>query len=208
MDRPDPSSTAALPVRLSKQARQGRSVSLRRGLRWQSALAAIAVVAVALLTGGLLLVLTLQSYRHLDEMDRLWRIGLRRAAGLETTAPADRLAGMFDALLWDGHPEDYRGAAFLKASAEARAGSAVHLRVAEHRAGVLGWIHRLTRQADAADPDGLASQLALLLEGALALSMGALDPETPRQAQAAARHIIHEALLPAPNNAPAATGFR
>jgi signal transduction histidine kinase len=34
---------------------------LRRGLRWQSALAAVAVVAVALLTGGLLLVLTLQS---------------------------------------------------------------------------------------------------------------------------------------------------
>lgn len=88
----------------------------------------------------------------------------------------DRLAAMFDALLWDGHPEDYRGTAFLKASAEARAGSAEHLRVAEHRAGVLGWIRRLTRQAGAAGPNGLASQLVLLLEGALALGMGALDP--------------------------------
>jgi hypothetical protein len=55
---------------------------------------------------------------YLDEMDRLWTAALRQAAGTDPTPTADSLAGMFDALLWDGHPEEYRGAAFLKASAD------------------------------------------------------------------------------------------
>ena len=131
---------------------------------------------------------------YLDEMDRLWTLALREAAGPDPTPSADRLAAMFDALLWDGHPEEYRGAAFLKASAEAGAGSVVQLRVSEHRAGVLEWIRHVSRQAGAADPDALARTLTLLLEGALALGIDTLDPDTPRLAQAAARQIIHEAV--------------
>ncbi|WP_083706172.1 TetR/AcrR family transcriptional regulator [Arthrobacter sp. QXT-31] len=45
---------------------------------------------------------------YLDEMDRLWKIELRRAAGQETDTSADRLTAMFDALLWEGHPGEYR----------------------------------------------------------------------------------------------------
>lgn len=131
---------------------------------------------------------------YLDEMERLWALALREAAGLDPISSADRLSAMFDALLWDGHPEEFRGAAFLKASAEASAGSVVQLRVSEHRAGVLEWISHMSRQAGAADPDGLARTLALLLEGALALGMPTLDPDNPRLAQAAARQIIQEAL--------------
>ena len=131
---------------------------------------------------------------YLGEMDRLWTLALRQAAGPDPTPSAERLSDMFDALLWDGHPEEYRGAAFLKASAEASAGSVVQLRVAEHRAGVLEWISRLSRQAGAADPDGLARTLALLLEGTLAIGMPTLDADNPRLAQAAARQIIQEAL--------------
>lgn len=101
---------------------------------------------------------------YLDEMDRLWTTALRRAAGPDPAPSADRLTAMFDALLWDGHPEEYRGAAFLKASAEASAGSVVQLRVSEHRAGVLEWIRCMSRQTGASDPDGLARTLALLLE--------------------------------------------
>jgi hypothetical protein len=105
---------------------------------------------------------------------------------------------MFDALLWDGHPEEYRGAAFLKASAEASPGSAVQLRVARHRSGMLEWIRTLSGRTGAADPDELARKLALLLEGALALAMDTLDPDTPRLARDAARRLIQEALSQAP----------
>lgn len=131
---------------------------------------------------------------YLDEMDRLWTMALRQAAGPDPMPSAERLVGMFDALLWDGHPEEYRGAAFLKASAEAGTGSVVQLRVSEHRAGVLEWIRRMSRQTGAADPDELARMLTLLLEGAQALGMDTLDPDTPRLAQAAARQIVHEAV--------------
>ncbi|MDQ0871062.1 signal transduction histidine kinase [Arthrobacter sp. V1I9] len=58
MDQPDPSTAARVLV---AEQTQGRWTFLRRGLRGQSTLAAVAVVAVALLTGGLLLLLMLES---------------------------------------------------------------------------------------------------------------------------------------------------
>jgi hypothetical protein len=70
----------------------------------------------------------------------------------------------------------------------------VQLRVARHRAGVLEWIRTLSGRTGAADPDELARKLALLLEGALALAMDTLDPDTPRLARDAARRLIQEAL--------------
>lgn len=59
MVQPNPSSAAALPVRVLRKTRRGRGA--RHGLRWQSTVVAMAVVAVAMLTGGLLLLLTLKS---------------------------------------------------------------------------------------------------------------------------------------------------
>src|SRR5689334_9755843 len=61
MDQRDPSSAAGLREQLSEQTRRGRAVALPQGLRWQSTVAAVAVVAVALLAGGLLLLQTLDS---------------------------------------------------------------------------------------------------------------------------------------------------
>lgn len=87
-----------------------------------------------------------------------------------------------------------RGATSLKASAEASPGSAVQLRVSAHRAGVLDWIRSMSRRTGAADPDELARKLAVLLDGAPALAMDTVDPDSPRLAHDAARRIIHEAL--------------
>jgi hypothetical protein len=61
MDHPEVPSAAGLPVQAAKQTQPGRWVPLPRGLRWQSTLTAVAVVAVALLAGGLLLLVTLES---------------------------------------------------------------------------------------------------------------------------------------------------
>jgi hypothetical protein len=52
----------------------------------------------------------------------------------------------------------------------------------------------MSRQGGAADPDGLARKLALLLEGAQALGMPPLHTGYPRLAHAAARQLIQEAL--------------
>jgi hypothetical protein len=61
MDQPHPSSTAAFPERATGQLPWRRKGLPARGLRWQSTVAAVAVVAVALLAGGLLLLMTLES---------------------------------------------------------------------------------------------------------------------------------------------------
>src|SRR6476620_2561020 len=61
MDQPAPVSEAAGPAQPPGQVSAGRKRLGRRGLRWQSTVAAVAVVAVAILTCGLLLLLTLQS---------------------------------------------------------------------------------------------------------------------------------------------------
>jgi signal transduction histidine kinase len=61
MDQPAPVSDAAGPAQPSGQSPARHRLVLRRGLRWQSTVAAVAVVAIAILAGGLLLLLTLQS---------------------------------------------------------------------------------------------------------------------------------------------------
>jgi signal transduction histidine kinase len=61
MDQPDPPSIAGHRQPLPEKIRRGHLVIFRRGLRWQSTAVAVTVVAVALLAGGMLLLLTLDS---------------------------------------------------------------------------------------------------------------------------------------------------
>ena len=79
MVQPNPSPAAALPGRGLKQP--WRKHGVRRGLRWQSTVAAMAVVAVAMLTGGLLLLQTLES-ALVSSTDSLLRSKVRDVAVL------------------------------------------------------------------------------------------------------------------------------
>lgn len=79
MIQPNASSAAALPMRVLEKTRRKRGV--RRGLRWQSTVAAVAVVAVAMLTGGLLLLQTLGS-ALVSSTDSLLRSKVRDVAVL------------------------------------------------------------------------------------------------------------------------------
>ncbi len=131
---------------------------------------------------------------YVDGLGRGWASALREAAGPFATHPADQLLGMFDALARGGHPGDIRGVAFLRAAAETRPGSDVHLKINEHRARILEWITSLARQTKADDPDKLARTLELILEGGQAQEVAAPDPDTPFLARAAARHVIRAAI--------------
>lgn len=137
---------------------------------------------------------------YIDELGLGWAADLRQAAGPFATHPADQLLGMFDAISRDGRPGDQRGAAFLRAAAEIRPGTAAHLRIALHNARVLDWVTRLARQTGAEDPDALARALALILEGAQACGITSPDSDTPEIARAAARQVIRSAM-PRPRQA-------
>lgn len=101
---------------------------------------------------------------------------------------------MFDAISGDSRSGGHRGAAFLRAAAGIRPGTAAYMRIAMHNARVLDWITRLARQAGAGDPCALARALSLILEGAQACDITSPDPDTPEIARSAARQVIRSAI--------------
>jgi AcrR family transcriptional regulator len=127
---------------------------------------------------------------YLDRVDEAWTGQLHAAAEAAGPDPASQLVGAFDALGNACRRDGYRGCAFINAAAENPAGSRVHDRTLAHKEAVLAWLGGLADEAGAADPDGLARTLTLLLDGGLA--SGALDarPDAPVAARAAAAALV------------------
>jgi len=80
--------------------------------------------------------------------------------------PRDRLLGVFDFMNETMASPNFRGCAFLRASAEARPDSSVKRVCDESRAWIRELFVELSREAGAADPESLARQLVLLYDGA------------------------------------------
>ena len=106
------------------------------------------------------------------------------------TIPGEQLVGMFDALRSACRREGYHGCAFINTAAESAAGSEVHARTVEHKNVVRAWVTDLARRAAAADPDRLARQLTLLIDGGLSGGVLDADPATPDAAKTAARILV------------------
>jgi AcrR family transcriptional regulator len=134
---------------------------------------------------------------YLDKVDQAWFGQLRAAARAAGGHPRDQLVGLFDALSSACRREGYHGCAFINTAAESDPGSEVHARAVEHKNVVRAWVTDLARRAGAADPDQLARQLTLLVDGGLAAGVLDGDPATPEAVKAAAR-ILVDAACPAP----------
>jgi AcrR family transcriptional regulator len=134
---------------------------------------------------------------YLDKVDQVWFGQLRAAARAVGNHARDQLVGMFDALSSACRREDYHGCAFINTAAESDPGSEVHARAVEHKNVVRAWVTDLARRAGAADPDQLARQLTLLVDGGLAAGVLDGDPATPEAVKAAARVLV-DAACPAP----------
>ena len=131
---------------------------------------------------------------YLDRVDGIWTGQLHAAAEAAGEAPRDRLVGLFDALGTACRRDGYRGCAFINAAAEAAPGTPVHERTVAHKREVLSWVRGLAASAGAADPDGLARSLTLLLDGALASGALDADPEAALVAKESARALVAAAL--------------
>ncbi len=127
---------------------------------------------------------------YLDKVDQAWFGGLRAAAREAGEGPRDQLVGMFDALTTACRRDGYHGCAFINTAAEADAGTNVHARTVEHKNAVRAWVTDLARQAGAREPEVLARQLTLLLDGGLAAGVLDADPLTPTAAKAAAQVLV------------------
>ncbi|MFF3256905.1 TetR/AcrR family transcriptional regulator, partial [Actinacidiphila glaucinigra] len=65
-----------------------------------------------------------------------------------------------------------------------------------HKRAVRVWVRGLAEAAGAADPDALALQLTLLVDGTLAAGKLEQDPAMPAAAKAAARAVVERACPP------------
>lgn len=130
---------------------------------------------------------------YLDQVDQIWFGQLRAAARGAGDQPRAQLVGMFDALGSAARREGFHGCAFINTAAESEPGSEVHARTVEHKNVVRAWVADLARRAGAADPDLLARQLTLLIDGGLADGVLNADPASSAAAKAAAQTLVDAA---------------
>ena len=105
--------------------------------------------------------------------------------------PRDRLLAVFDvAEAWFRQP-DFYGCPFINAVGEySAAASAIRTVCREFKALMKAFIRELCVAADANNPDDLADQLDLLLEGAIVTAQVCDQPQAARTAKIVARQLI------------------
>ncbi|WP_327434437.1 MULTISPECIES: TetR/AcrR family transcriptional regulator [unclassified Streptomyces] len=129
---------------------------------------------------------------YLRRMDDSWRRQLRSAALAAGDDPREQLFGLFVALEHAAR-EGTLGCAFINAVAEYDPGSTAHSITAEHKRTVREWVRDLAAAAGATDPDTLAFQLTLLIDGTLAATRVERADAAAEAAKRAARDLLDAA---------------
>jgi AcrR family transcriptional regulator len=116
----------------------------------------------------------------------------RRIVPIRTSdrAPLDQILGAFDQLERSFASKGFRGCSFVNAVAELgepHAAIEVAIQFKEQRRR---WFRDLLLNLPVADPEGLATQLALLWDGAIATALVRGDPTMAKAAKDAARVLL------------------
>jgi AcrR family transcriptional regulator len=136
-------------------------------------------------------------YNHFPSKDELIAAYLK---GRFTTAPAsekppvDQILGTFDRLERGFASKGFRGCPFVNAVAElgSEDQSVRKIAIAFKESRRL-WFRDLLTQLKVADADGLATQLTLLVDGAIAQDLVRDDPSMARAAKQAAKVLLANA---------------
>jgi AcrR family transcriptional regulator len=146
-------------------------------------------------------------YNHFPSKDELIVAYLSRRlrpAKASDSAPAEQILGDFDRLERSFASSGFRGCPFVNAVAEL--GAPRHpvnkIAVAFKEQRRL-WFRELLQRLDVADPEALATQLMLLVDGAIAAALVRGDPTMARAAREAARVLLAAAGVAVPAGAPA-----
>ena len=128
----------------------------------------------------------------LHEEGRAWRERFFAALDAADPTPAGRLAHAVDALEPWFRDAGFTGCAFINAAAEHTKGESwIRELAAEHHRGVLARLAIEARDAGAPDPDLLARQILLLLDGTIAAMMVGGDAAV----LTVARHTLRAVLM-------------
>ena len=105
--------------------------------------------------------------------------------------PRGRLLALFDAFAEWFSEENFRGCIFINATAEFSGNcDSIHAVAAEHKRLVASFIRGLAVAAGAKNPDVLADQISLLLDGAIVCAQVLDDGAWARKAREAAEVLI------------------
>jgi AcrR family transcriptional regulator len=136
-------------------------------------------------------------YNHFPSKDELIRAYLARrftAAPASDKPPAEQILGTFDRLERGFAAKGFRGCPFVNAVAELGAEDQAVKKIAiAFKESRRLWFRDLLKQLDVADAEGLATQLTLLVDGAIAQNLVRDDPSMARAARQAARVLLANA---------------
>ena len=108
--------------------------------------------------------------------------------------PAEQILRTFDRLERGFAEKGFRGCPFVNAVAEMGAEDHAVKKIAiAFKDSRRAWFRDLLQQLDVANPDELATQLQLLVDGAIATDLVRNDPSVARAAKAAARVLLRNA---------------
>ena len=123
--------------------------------------------------------------------DKLFRQWLTSTVEELSTAPADRIRGLFSALHRRFAAEGYYGCAFIRASIEfPDPRNPVHQAAREHKEMIRSYLRGLAAEVGASDPTALAEQLYLLFEGAITASQLHGEPWPAEYGLQAAERLV------------------
>ena len=149
-------------------------------------------------------------YYHFDSKDDLVVAYLRhtgerldaslaRAMSRRGGSATDRLLGLFEDLEARFAREEFRGCPFVNAAAELTESAPARAEAATYKERMRTWFEGGARELGARDPVALSEQLAILLDGAIAIWLVRRDPRAAARAREAALVLLRSAIpTPAP----------
>ncbi|TMJ59339.1 MAG: TetR/AcrR family transcriptional regulator [Alphaproteobacteria bacterium] len=184
---------SALTSRPAKQSMKERILETADRLFYQRGIRAIGVDTIAAEVG----ISKRTLYNHFPSKDELIATYLERRfrqAPPSDKPPAEQILGTFDRLERGFASKGFRGCPFVNAVAElgSEDQSVKKIAIAFKESRRI-WFRDLLLQLEVQDPEGLATQLTLLVDGSIAQDLVRDDPSMARAAKEAARVLLRNA---------------
>jgi AcrR family transcriptional regulator len=183
-----------------KMAMQERILETTDRLFYRQGIRAVGVDTIAAAVG----ISKRTLYNHFPSKDELIVAYLTRRfrpISASDAPPAEQVLAEFDRLERNFASDGFRGCPFVNAVAElgepTNAARGIAVAFKEQRRL---WFRELLTRLGARDPDGLATQLSLLADGAIAAALVRGDPTVARAAREAARTLLSAAGAELPSS--------
>jgi AcrR family transcriptional regulator len=131
---------------------------------------------------------------YLERRDEMWRRWLEESVDRLAKSATARPLAVFDALAERFATADFRGCAFINSMAElADRGHAAHVAAARHKQKLTAFLRKLLAEAGIANPNPLAEQFMILIDGSIVTALRKGDPAAAKVAKQIAAMLLRGA---------------